>query len=77
MLGRSDSFRFLIVLIFCNLFFSTLFLVGPWQQIKNMLSRERFISSVVYLFAMFGTLYAVLVVCFFSLDVFVDYNIFS
>jgi len=38
---------------FGNLFMlgSTFFLVGPWQQLKNMLSRERFFSTVIYLFA--------------------------
>jgi len=40
---------------------STLFLVGPWQQLKNMLSRERFLSSIIYVISMVGTLYAALV----------------
>jgi len=59
---------------FGNLFMmgSTLFLVGPCQQLKNMFSRERFLSSIIYILAMFGTLYAALVLNSWMLAIFLS-----
>jgi len=44
------------------LFGSTLFLVGPKKQFQNMFSSKRYISTLIYLASMIGTLYAALVV---------------
>eukprot|EP01130_Rhizamoeba_saxonica_P018011 TRINITY_DN8904_c0_g1_i1.p1 TRINITY_DN8904_c0_g1~~TRINITY_DN8904_c0_g1_i1.p1 ORF type:complete len:165 (-),score=12.45 TRINITY_DN8904_c0_g1_i1:93-587(-) len=40
---------------------STMFLVGPWKQIKNMFTPNRMMSTMIYLLAMLMTLYTALV----------------
>lgn len=36
--------------------FSTAFLVGPWQQVKNMFHKKRVVATIVYLAALVATL---------------------
>eukprot|EP01121_Diplochlamys_sp_Union-15-3_P008587 TRINITY_DN2293_c0_g1_i2.p1 TRINITY_DN2293_c0_g1~~TRINITY_DN2293_c0_g1_i2.p1 ORF type:complete len:143 (-),score=15.65 TRINITY_DN2293_c0_g1_i2:155-583(-) len=40
---------------------STLFLVGPKKQLKNMFSSQRYMSTTIYLASLFGTLYTAII----------------
>ena len=44
------------------LIISSLFLMGPWKQLQTMFHRSRAPATIVYLTAIFATLYAALVV---------------
>uniref|UniRef100_A0A061RDE9 Vesicle transport protein n=1 Tax=Tetraselmis sp. GSL018 TaxID=582737 RepID=A0A061RDE9_9CHLO len=37
---------------------SMMFLMGPWNQVKNMFNKGRWIATLLYLGALVGTLYA-------------------
>eukprot|EP00003_Mantamonas_plastica_P027034 TRINITY_DN5697_c0_g1_i2.p3 TRINITY_DN5697_c0_g1~~TRINITY_DN5697_c0_g1_i2.p3 ORF type:complete len:156 (-),score=27.37 TRINITY_DN5697_c0_g1_i2:655-1122(-) len=39
---------------------STMFIVGPWRQFKNMTKKNRLIASGIYVLALAGTLWAAL-----------------
>jgi len=55
---------FAILYTFGNIFMmsSTIFLVGPWRQLKNMLAPTRLIATIIYFAAMIMTLVAAFVV---------------
>eukprot|EP01135_Chromosphaera_perkinsii_P000216 Nk52_evm1s49 gene=Nk52_evmTU1s49 len=46
--------------LFCMMSFALL--NGPWNHVKHLFSKERFIFTSGYFFSLFGTLYAILVV---------------
>mmetsp|Transcript_9943 Transcript_9943/g.12254 ORF Transcript_9943/g.12254 Transcript_9943/m.12254 type:complete len:190 (-) Transcript_9943:1242-1811(-) len=39
---------------------SSMFLMGPWKQMKTMFHRSRALASIIYIFSIIGTLYAAL-----------------
>merc|ERR1712232_1538331 len=43
------------------LIISSLFLMGPWKQLQTMFHRSRAPATIIYLTAIFATLYAALV----------------
>lgn len=40
---------------------SSFFLMGPWRQLQTMFASNRIITTLIYLGAMFGTLYCALI----------------
>lgn len=42
------------------LIISSMFLMGPWSQMKTMFHKSRAPATIVYMFSIIGTLYAAL-----------------
>jgi Got1/Sft2-like family len=59
LVGNPGKFAFTYSLANLLLFASTLFMVGPTQQLKNMFKQHRAVASTVYILSMVGTIYCV------------------